>query len=483
MSGPAQGNRPEGRSSVAQAAAGAMDDLRHMNVRQLGRRLRTVSLRDLLIVVLPALLLLAAGFYAASRFIKPAPPSRIVIATGADSGAYYAFAKRYAEVLARDGVTLEVRTSQGSVDNLAQLSDWNSEVEVAFVQGGLKPAPPAPPKEGEEPEELPVLHKLGAVTYEPLWVFHRGSQDVDRLAQLRGKRLAVGPPGSGTRALVGQLLEANGLVPKPTLLLPLGGRQAADALLAGRADAAFIVASPDAPIVRELLAQRDVHVMNFVNAEAYTRRFPYLTRLTLPRSAIDFVADVPSRDIQLVATTANVVVREDAHPALLLLLLQAMREVHREAGIFQKAGEFPAPREGDFPLSDEAQRYFKQGLPLLQRWFPYWVANLIERLWVLILPIVAIAIPLIKIIPPLYAWRIRSRFFRRYGELRYLEDEVEHGASREHIERILARLLALEAEVRQMRTPLAFSDFMYTLRSHIDLVRAKALARLAELPA
>ena len=449
---------------------------------RLRARLRATSLRELLVLALPALLILALGFYAASRFIKPAPPSRIVIATGADSGAYYAFAKRYAEILKRDGVTLEVRTSQGSVDNLAQLLDWNTDVEVAFVQGGLKPAARAAGADADA-DDPPALVKLGAVAYEPLWVFHRSSTELDRLAQLRGRRLAVGPPGSGTRALVMQLLEANGLVPRPTQLLPLGGRQAVEALVAGRVDAAFIVASPDAPIVRELLANRDVQLMSFVNAEAYARRFPFLTRLTLPRSSIDFVADIPPRDVQLVASTANVVAREDAHPALLYLLLQAMSEVHREPGIFQKAGEFPAPREGDFTLSEESGRYFKQGLPLLQRWFTFWIANLIERLWVLILPVIAIAIPLIRILPPLYNWRIRSRFFKRYGELRYLEGEVELCTARADLERILARLEALEREVRQMRAPLAFSDFFYTLRVHIDLVRAKAQARLAEIAA
>jgi TRAP transporter TAXI family solute receptor len=437
-------------------------------------RLRAISVFEFFVLAVPALLLLGLGFYAASRFIQPAPPNRIVISTGADSGAYFAYARRYAEILKRDGVTLEVRTSQGSVDNLAQLVDWNTDVEVAFVQGGLK----AVPAGDGEAEDAPTLIKLGAVAYEPLWVFYRGGPDLDRLAQLRGRRLAVGPPGSGTRALVTQLLEANGLAIKPTLLLPLSGRQAADALIAGRADAAFFVAAPDAPIVRELLAHRDVQVMNFVNAEAYSRRFPYLTRLTLPRSSIDFITDVPARDVQLVATTANVVAREDAHPALLYLLLQAMSEVHREPGIFQKAGEFPAPREGDFALSAESQRYFKQGLPLLQRWFPYWIANLIERLWVLILPVIAIAIPLIRILPPLYGWRIRARFFRRYGELRFLEDEIGQNPARAELERILARIETLEQEVRQMRTPLAFSDLLYTLRTHIELVRAKAEAKL-----
>jgi len=452
--------------------------------------IRTISLRELLVVVLPALLILALGFYAASRFIKPAPPNRIVMSTGADSGAYYAFAKRYAAILARDGVTLEVRTSQGSVDNLAQLSDWNSDVEVALVQGGLKQArkPPAPvagsaDAEEAEEEELPVLVKLGAVAYEPLWVFHRGGVALDRLAQLKGKRLAVGPAGSGTRALVDQLLAANGLDLVPKRLSQESGRKAADALIAGRVDAAFLVASPDAPIIRELLSRPELRLMSFVNAEAYARRFPYLTRLTLPRSAIDFITDTPSRDIDLIASTASVIAREDAHPALLYLLLKAMSEVHREPGLFQKPGEFPSAREGDFPLSPEAERYFRQGLPLLQRWFPYWVANLIERLWVLILPIIAIAIPLMKIVPPIYNWRVRSKVFRRYGELRYLEGELELVTGRPELERLLERIEKLEAEVKQIRVPLTYSDFLYTLRVHISLVRAKASDKLATMPA
>ena len=457
---------------------------------ELRNRLRTASLRDIVVLGLPALLILAAGFWAASRFIKPAPPSTIVISTGADNGAYYAYAMRYAEILARDGVTLEVRTSQGSAENLARLTDPNSDVEVALVQGGLQP--PAPARDsGKEEEDMPVLVKLGAVAYEPLWVFQRGDESLDRIAQLRGRRLAVGPPGSGTRALAEQILEANGLLASaarrarasPTRLLGLTTRQAVDALIAGRADAGFFVSAPDAPIVRELLAREDLQLMSLVNAEAYTRRFPYLTRLHLPRSSIDFVRDLPPRDVSLLATTAAVVAREDAHPALLYLLLKAMSEVHRPPGIFQQAGEFPAPREGDFELSPEARRYFQQGLPLLQRYFPFWIANLIERMWVLILPIIAIAIPLIRILPPLYGWRVRSRFFRRYGELRYLEDEMESSSTPAEVEGILARIQTLEAEVRQMRVPLAYTDMLYTFRLHLESVRSRAGVRLGREPA
>ena len=414
-------------------------------------RIRRLSLRELVVIGLPSLALVVAGFWVASKFIKPAPPDRIVISTGGEGGAYYGFAKRYAEILAREGVTLEVRTSAGSLENLRRLQDPAGDVEVAFVQGGIKPPQ-------TNAEDTPVLVQLASVAYEPLWVFVRARKPVNHLTQLKRQRLAVGPECSGTRALAALLLEANGMNTGP-LLLPLGGQAAADALVKGEVDAAFFVAAQESPVVRALLARKDVQLANFATSEAYSRRFPFLARLTLPQSSISFTEHIPPRDIALLSPTARLVAREDAHPALLYLLLQAASETHRTAGLFQRAGEFPVLQPGDFESSKEAERYSRQGLPFLQRVLPFWLANLVERLWVLLLPVVAIVIPLVKIVPPIYAWRVKSRFFRRYGELRYIEAEVDRATGSDGLQAMLDRVGKLEDEVRVLPVPLAYSDF------------------------
>jgi TRAP transporter TAXI family solute receptor len=445
-----------------------------MNALRKRRRISELSLRELAVVGLPALLLMAAGFWLASKFVKPAPPDRIVITTGAQSGAYWNFAKRYADILARDGVTLEVRSSDGAVENLARLSDPAGEVELGFVQGGMQPAPRTKTTGGND--DAPLLLKLAAVAYEPLWVFSRGAMEYPRLAQLKGLRIAIGPEGSGTRALALQLIEANGLA--SPRLLALGGEPAANALRTGKADAMFLIAAAEAPVVQSLLRDPSIKLMSFANAEAYARRFPFLSVLKLPQSSIDFVADLPARDVTLVSTTANLLARESVHPALLYLMLKAMSEVHRGPGVFHRAGEFPVPLEGDFEISPEAQRYFKTGPPFLQRYLPFWAATFAERVWVMLLPVIAILLPLMKVVPAAYSWRVRSRFFRRYRELRWLEEELDGARERSEVENIRERIEKLDAEVKQLRVPLAYSELLYNFRVHIEMVHAKIESRL-----
>ncbi len=436
------------------------------------QRIRRLSVRDLLLLGLPSIALVVGAFWLASLYIKPAPPDRIVIATGARDGAYYTFARQYAEVLARDGIRLEIRETAGAVENLRLLQDPASDVEVAFVQGGVKPATVS--------QEAPQLLKLASVAYEPLWAFVRDRKPVDQLVQLKGRRIAVGTEGSGTRALALLLAHANGLDAAPTKLLAIGGHDAVAALEKGEVDAAFFVAGASSPLVRELVHRKDLQLVNFSNAEAYARRFPFLARLSLPQDAISFTEHLPPRELQLVSPTARLVARDTAHPALVYLLLQAASEVHRESGLFQRAGDFPYLRPGDFELSEDAVRYFKQGLPFLQRMFPFWLASLVERLWVLLLPVIAIVLPLAKILPPLYTWRVKSKFFKRYGELRYIEAEVDRNPTQEALRAMLARVETLDAEVRAVAVPLAFSELLYTFRGHVDMVSEKIRARLGK---
>lgn len=434
-----------------------------------------LSIRDLLATAWPILLIAAIGFAAAYQFVEPAPPRHLTIATGSESGAYYRFAQRYAEILARNEIALEVKTSAGSYENLDRLR--KGEVDVAFVQGGI--AAPA----GAEGESPPA--SLGSVYYEPIWVFYRGAQRIDKLHQLAGKRVAVGAAGSGVRGLALQLLQANDIAGDDPNLLPTAGLDAAEALQQGRIDAAFIIAAPEAPVVQVLLRSPGVHVMSFSQADAYTRRFPFLTQITLPRGVVDLVRDNPPQDAVLLATTANLIVGDKLHPALASLLLQAAGETHGKIGFFQQAGEFPAYKDHSFALAEDAQRHYKSGPPFLQRYLPFWLAVLAERLLVLLLPFFALLLPLLKVAPAIYSWRVRSKIFRCYGDLKFLENDLRRHYDPARRAEYFERIERIEDEANSRNIPLAFTDLLYTLREHINLVREKLrhLNTLDALPA
>ncbi len=430
-----------------------------------------LSLRDLLATAWWIILIAGIGFVVAYQFVQPAPPSRIVITTGGESGAYYQFAKRYAAILARDGITLEVKASAGSLQNLERLKA--DEAQVAFVQGGV-----VPPRTNDEVDDSGLL-SLGSLFYEPVWVFYRGSAPLTRLTDLKGKRIAIGQEGSGVRQLAQQLLEANEIAAGEHLV-PLSGLKAAEELQQGRIDAAFIIAAENAPVVQVLLRSPGVKVMSFAQAGAYQRRFPFLTKLTFPQGVADLVRDFPPQDIKLLAPTANLVVRDDLHPALQSLLLQAASEVHGKSGFFQDAGEFPAYMDQMLPLSPEAARYLKSGPPFLQRYLPFWLAVLVDRLIVMLVPVIALLIPLLKVAPAIYTWRVRSKVFRCYGELKFLEDDLKHHFDPARLGDYRDRLDALDEEASQLHVPLGFTDLVYTLREHVNLVRGILAKREAQ---
>ncbi|PKO48484.1 MAG: C4-dicarboxylate ABC transporter substrate-binding protein [Betaproteobacteria bacterium HGW-Betaproteobacteria-4] len=422
-----------------------------------------LSLRDLFATAWWIVLLAGIGFVIAYQFVEPAPPKKIVISTGSESGAYYQFAQRYASILAKNGITLEVRSSAGSLENLERLK--NDEVQVGFVQGGVVPA-----KEDPDAEDDSGLLSLGSVFYEPVWVFYRGDKDLTRLTELQGKRIAIGQEGSGVRQLAQQLLDANDIPAGPNLV-PLAGLLAAEELQQGRIDAAFIIAAESAPVVQVLIRSPGVKLMSFAQDRAYQRRFPFLTKLTFPRGVADLVRDFPPDDIKVLAPTANLIIRDDLHPALQTLLLRTASEVHGKSGFFQDAGEFPAYMDQMLPLSPDAARYFKSGPPFLQRYLPFWLAVLVDRLIVLLVPVFALLIPLLRVAPAIYTWRVRSKVFRIYGELRFLEDDLKNHFDPAKQADYRSRLDALEDEASALHIPLGFTDLVYTLREHVNLVR------------
>jgi len=418
--------------------------------------------KDFVLVVAVPLLVVIAVVVVAIQFVNPAPPRHITISTSAAEGGYHFFAGQYQRILARDGITLELRTSAGSAENLARLSKPDSGVDLALVQDGVAAA-----------SDYPDLVSLGSLYYEPMWVFHRTRRELSRFGELKGLRIATGGEGSGTRALALELLSASGISDNNARLVALGPDAAARALSAGEVDVAFFVGSPSVPIIQRLLRDPGVRVMSFGQAEALTRRLPYLHHLVLPEGAIDMVRNIPARDLDLVAPTATLVARDSLHPALMYLLLQAATEVHSPARLLSRKNEFPSDRDSGLPLAEQAQRYYKSGPPFLIRVLPFWLATFLDRMLILIIPLIAVLMPFSRVLPGLYGWRFRSRVFRWYGQLGALEAEIRGGAGPEARARCLEKLDWIEGEVERIRLPLAFVQHRYILLEHVDLVRRR----------
>jgi len=427
--------------------------------------LRSVSWRDALVVGVPALALVVVVFWIASRFVQPAPPDHLVMATGAPGGAYQRYGEQYRRHLAKYGVTLELRPSGGSVQNFAWLRD--GKVDVAFVQGGAGESPTV--DDGEPP-----VVSLGALYYEAMWVFQAaGRPPVDRLADLKGRRLAVGIDGSGTRLLALQLLQDSGIDAGNATPLPMGGVDIFKALDAGEIDAVFQVAGVEAPILADLLRRRDLTLISLVHAPAYAKRNAHLTALTVPRGVVDIAGDLPSRDISAVAVTANLLARNEVHPALMYLLLDTASAVNSGHARLAEAGTFPNSRGQDVPIAEEAQRYYRSGKPFLQRYLPYWAANFVDRMLILLIPMFAVLIPAIKFVPVLYAYRLKARIARWYARLGEVESELAGTPNPARVEEYLARLDVIETEINAAQVPKWFAEEAYLLRAAIDLVRER----------
>jgi len=424
----------------------------------LARSLHSIRVIGSLGVV--AALILAAGVYAAYQFVGPPPPDTIRMATGADGGAYQAFGRRYADILARDGITVELIETAGSVDNL-QLLDAG-DADIGFVQSGLS-----------ELFQTSAVNALGTLYREPLWLFIRGELSPADTGDLVGRRLIVGESGSGTRAVVVALLAANSVSGENAAFLDLGGDDAEQALLRGDADAAFLVGAPESRNIANLADNEAVRLFDFRRSQAYSRLFPFLSPIVLPEGVLDLDDNRPPQDIRMVAPGAMLAANAELHPALVDLLLIAATEIHGGNSLLADAGEFPTSRYVDLPLSSDAERHFEFGPPFLLRYLPFWAATLVDRLWILILPIIGLAIPLFKLLPPAYRWRIRRRLLRMYQELDSLDPAQTALGDDQDRERRLERLEAIDQEVADLSVPRGYTDDQYKLRRDVDLIRRR----------
>ncbi len=434
-----------------------------------------LTLRELLFTAGPFALLAAGLLWGAYHLLQPTPPRTVVLATGVAQGAYDSFGKRYAELLARHGITVQLRNTQGSAENLALLQQPGSGVDIAFVQGGTwqKPA-------GADADADPGLQSLGRMFHEPVWLFYRTDSarrlakapQITRLAQLAGGTLNVGAPGSGVPPLMQAMLDANRIAPGAITLQQQPTTPAVVDLLAGKIDALALASAPESLMVQMLLQTPGIALFDVAQAEAYSRRFPVLTPVLLPRGVADLSRDLPPADVRLLAPTAALVAREGLHPALVQLFVQAAQQVHGGAGWFQRKGDFPNAADSEWPIAPEAQRFYRSGPPWLQRFLPFWVANLADRMWLALLAIVAVLIPLARVLPPVYEFRIRRRVFRWYAQLRTVDEAV----GRRPADELRAELAEIEAHLGRVTVPLSYADELYSLRGHIDMVRQRVNA-------
>ena len=421
----------------------------------------------LLLLVVPLLMLLAAALWYASTLIQPPPQKVVVFSTGGEAGGYHTFGKLYQQQLNNAGIKVELKTSAGSIENLKRLQDPKSTVSVALLQGGITD------KTGSN-----GLVSIGRMFYEPLWIFYKSTETLERIAQLKGLKIAVGSEGSGTRKLATTLLTAANISEQNSTLIPITGAPAVEALKSGAADAVLLTFAPEAPLIQALLRDQSIKLMSLSQANALSRIYPFLARLTLPKGVIDLEKDIPPQDVELIAPVAALVVSEELHPALVAQLAEAASHIHSAPNIFTRAGEFPRNIDPEFQMSPDAQRFYKNGPPFLQRYLPFWMANFLERMLVLLIPLATIAVPLFRGIPALIRWRVQRKLTYWYGRLDRLENGIgRRGAGIPSNAAEARELAAISDAVAELKIPRAYREQYYNLRGHIDHVRTRLGAR------
>jgi len=410
-----------------------------------------------------AITLLAIGI-AVFLFFFTAAPNTITITSGPEGSSYQKTALKYQKILARDGITLKILSSDGSNDNLRKLLNTKINVDVGFVQGG-------------DVKDLNIdnLFSLGSINYQPLMIFYHGEPKT-LLSEFKGQKIDIGPDGSGTHTVAIALLKANGIeLGGDTKFVSTPSAESVQALLDDRIDALFVMGdSTSSDLIRQLLRTSDISLFNFSQADGYTRRINYLNKLELPKGAIDFGKNIPSEDVNLVGPTVELIARRNLHPALSDALLEAAREVHSTAGLYRKRGEFPAPLEHEFEISKDASRFYATGKSFLYRTFPFWLASLINRIITVIVPIVLLIVPIIKLAPAIYRWRIQSRIYPWYKNLLEIErDALKPSINNKDIEELLHKLDFIEKTVNKMKIPASYGDLFYSLRGNISFVRER----------
>ncbi|MDP2330758.1 MAG: TAXI family TRAP transporter solute-binding subunit [Reyranella sp.] len=404
--------------------------------------------------------------WAALGYFVPVPPKKITIAAGSKGGAYEFYARKYRDVLARHSVTVDVRSTEGSAENLRLLQDPAAGVIAGFVQGGVSNS-----------TQTSDLESLGRINYLAFFVFCHASDAFTKLTELKDKRIAIGPASSGTNLVVTKILRTSGVTAENATLVPLGGRAAADALRSGKVDVAIMGSVLEAPLIQNLLRDPGIRLVSLKRIKAITRKFPVLTRLELPGGVIDLEENIPDDDVSLIGTTSSLLVRNDAHPEIVGLLARAMVEVNSEPGVFQQFGEFPTQTDPEYPMAEAARDYYKNGPSLLHRYLPFWVANYARRTLAILVTVVAIVVPVFSYAPRVYQWFVRRRVLLLYRDLRAVEHELRPELPSARLESCYSEIDRIDRASKAL--PLRHSDAFFALRNHIDLTRARLASATA----
>lgn len=414
-------------------------------------------MKDFLKVYWPLILLAIIGMIVALSYVDPAPPERIRMATGSPGGAYAAYGERYQALLADHGVEVELLETAGTLDNLRMLTV--GDADVALLQGGIATA-----------QDSAELATLGGMFLEPLWVFARTETGAQGFADLRSLRVAIGADGSGTRAAAQNIQAEFGGTWPETSQIRLSGQTAVDALMSGEVDVAIFSAGIEAPYIETLLSRPDVTLIPFERAGALARRRPALAEITLLRGVVNVGEDIPADDIPMIASVAQLGVRQDLHPAIQSILLEAAVAIHSQPGLLAEPGSFPTGEPTALPLTPEAERYYRDGPSTLRRYFSFSVANFLERAWVLLIPLITLLIPLVRVAPPIYRWRVRRKIYVWYTDLRDLESRGRAAKTPAERDLIRQHLSQLQTEIGKLEVPLSYTDDVYRLRSHVAFV-------------
>jgi len=421
---------------------------------------KSLTRRYLLVSSVAVVVATGALIWLMFAVFSPTPPRSVSMALDPEGSFSNEVAKRYRELLARDGIKLNLVPSKGAVESVALLQDPKSGVSIAIVPSGIT-----------NEQKSPELISLGTLFYEPLWGFSRGA--IRSHQDLGGLRISIGPEGSASRALAEEFLARVGIIDqKSATLLSLPEQESTTELKNGQIDAVVLLDAWEAPTVHELLAAKDVNLDGVARADAFVALYPFLNKLSLPAGVADLKENRPPSDVTLLATKASLVVRRDLHPAIQYRLLEAASRVHSTAGLFHAASQFPAAETIDLPLGTHARQFYKTGPPFLQRHLPFWLAVLAQQLMVLLIPVVGLLYPLFRFSPAMYSWLQNHRIYKLYSELMTLEGEMASSVANAP-NNYLERLDQLENRASRLALPLSFQPLIYALRLHIGVVRQR----------
>lgn len=417
-------------------------------------------------ISIPILLLIIASFYFTSKFIQPSVKKEITIATGSIDGEYYKTALQYKELLEKQKVKVNIVTSNGSLENIELLNE--KKVDIAFVQNGI-----------EIVKNENNLQAIASVYYEPLWIFYKNEDyKINYIIQLISKKISIGNEGSGTKDLALKLLKDNGLDNTNTQISTSSNKEAKNLLLKGEIDAMFMISSADSQIVKELLENPNITLFNFKRAKAYSRKYTFLESNTLYEGTIDLYKNLPYEDINLLMTSANLIVRDDFSDELIRLILKEIKPLHNKKALFEADNQFPNINNISAEINENAQRYFTYGDTWLEKLFPYWIASNIDRLKILLIPLITLMLPLSKGFFPLYRWSIRSKIYKWYKQIQKI-DLLSEDAKNEDLQNYLKEISKLKHEIKaETKVPLSYMGEYYDLIMHLELIITKINSKL-----